>query len=147
MNEFGLIYPGRDTATLVKTMDLDWLIVGPIRACIYLANVWHKLEPQALAKSKDLNGKGAVHYSLNGVNIFGPNLIDSSWSNWAATNDANYSWLLFFAQDMCEEYKLRVPHVAKHGISTMLTALENMPETLPEGEWTEPWFGKNAELA
>jgi hypothetical protein len=147
MSDINLIYPGRDTATLVKTMDPQWLVVGPIRACIHLSNVWHLLDPAALAKTKDtVGGKGAIHYSLNGANVFGPNVLDHSWTKWAATCVENYSWLLFFAQDMCAEYIIRFPHVSKHGVSRMLEALENMPESLPEGEWTEPWFAKDVEV-
>jgi hypothetical protein len=141
-----LIYPGRDTAALVSALSDDWLISGPIRACIFLSNAWHIREPQALTKHKDATGKGAVHYSLNGANIFGPNELSYSWSQWAALNDANYSWLVFFAQDMCAEYPKRFPHVSRHGITAMLTALENMPDSMPEGEWTEPWFAKEVEF-
>jgi len=142
-----LIYPGRDTATLVKTLSNDWLITGPIRACIFLSNAWHLLEPQALTKTKATGGKGTLHYTLNGANVFGPNDLCHPWSQWAIQNDANYSWLVFFAQDMCTEYLIRFPHLTRHGISRMLAALENMPESTPEGEWTEPSFAAEVEYS
>lgn len=137
-----LLYPGRNTQELVKTLDDNWLISGPIRACIHLSNVWHMTEPESLKRTLYPGGKGASHYSLNGVNIFGPNQLNHSWTHWAALNASNYAWLVFFAQDMCEEYPKRFPHCTKHGIHRMLSALENMPESIPEGEWTEPWFAK-----
>jgi hypothetical protein len=140
-----LIYPGRDTATLVSSLDDNWLISGPIRACIFLSNAWHLLEPQSLAKIKSTD-KSALHYQLNGANIFGPNELGHPWSQWIAQSDANYSWMVFFAQDMCAEYIKRFPHVTRHGITTMLTALENMPESIPEGEWDEPLFAANVEF-
>jgi hypothetical protein len=141
-----LIYPGRDTANLVKDLSDNWLTSGPIRACIFLSNAWHKLEPQALTRSKYTVGKGSLHYQLNGVNIFGPNELAHSWSIWAATSAANYSWLVFYAQDMCSEYLRRFPHLSKHGISRMLEALENMPESIEDFDWTEPWFAKEVEF-
>ena len=141
-----LIYPGRDTAALVKDLDDVWIVSGPIRACIHLANVWHLKEPGALTKIKDTGGKGAVHYRLNEVNIFGPNELDHPMTQWAALNASNYAGLMFYAEDMCEEYKRRFPHVTKHGISAMLSALETMPECVPEEEWTPPAFATNVEF-
>lgn len=138
--EVKLIYPGRDTKELVKTLIDEWTIVGPIRAAIFLSNAWHKWNPQDLVIYKDAIGKGAVHYSLNNVNIFGPNEQDNPWSRWVSKNTGNYSWMLFYAQDLCEDYLRRFPHLKRHGITTMLSALENMPESLPEGDWEEPFF-------
>jgi hypothetical protein len=58
---------------------------------------------------------------------------------------SNYNWLYFYASDMVEEYPKRFPHLKGHGIARMLAALENMPESLPEGEWTPPDFATNVE--
>lgn len=126
-----LIYPGRDTAALVKTLDDDWLISGPIRAAIHLSNAWHLLEPEAFVKDSPTT------YTLNKVNVFGPNNIGHPWSQWATQSDANYSWLYFYACDLVDAYKERF-NAPSHGMAKMLSMLENMPESLPEGEWTPP---------
>jgi len=141
-----LIYPGRDTAPLVKDLSDNWVISGPIRACIHLSNVWHLREPKSLTIEPNVSGRGGPSFILNGSPIFGPNDLNHSWAEWANRNDANYSWLVFFAQDMCEEHIRRWPHLKGHGIVKMLEALENMPESLAEGAWTEPWFAKDAEF-
>ena len=141
-----LIYPGRDTATLVKDLSDDWLISGPIRAAIHLSNVWHVMEPKALTETKGIGGRGTF-YALNTINVFGPNDHNHAWTRWAARSQANYSWLYFYASDMRDEYPKRFPHMVRHGASRMLEALENVPESLPEGEWDEPSFATNVEFA
>jgi len=142
-----LIYPGKDTQELVSGLSDDWIVSGPIRAAIHLANVWHMTEPSAIKREVQTGGKGAIHHTLNGVNIFGPNDLNHRLTHWAALNSSNYGWLAFYAQDLCAEYVKRFPHIAKHGAYAMVMALENMPDAIPEGEWTEPWFGKDLEYA
>lgn len=140
-----LTYPGEDTATRVKDLPDDWIIVGPIRACIHLSAVWHMLEPKAFAKDR-INDKGAVSHRLNGIGVFGPIDLNHPWAQWAAANDKQYNWLYFYAMDMCDEYVKRFPHMTRHGMNRMLQALEYMPESVPEGEWTEPAFALNLEF-
>jgi hypothetical protein len=136
-----LIYPGRDTAELVKTLSDDWVIVGPIRAAHHLSSVWHQLEPTALKKDMP------DHYQLAGVNVFGPNYPDHPWTKWAMANFENYSWMYYYAQDMCDEYLKRFGTKAaqpvQHGIKQMLSVLESAPDSLPDGEWFEPTFAQS----
>jgi hypothetical protein len=134
-----LLYAGRNTQEVVKTLPIGWLVSGPIRVCLHLANVWYT------HGRKNLVIDGSA-YRLNGVGIFGPNEPEHLFSTWAAQNDANYSWLYFYGRDMCDEYIRRLPHMVRHGVLTMLCTLEQIPDAIPEGEWTEPTFAANVEL-
>lgn len=120
----------------------DWTTLAPIRLAQHLANVWHLLAQGDLAKDSPTT------YRLNGANVFGLNYQDHPWTTWAAKNDTHYAWLLFYAQDIAVEYERRMGLKSRghrHGMITMLKALENMPESLPEGEWEEPTFAKDIE--
>ena len=132
-----LIYPGKDTALAVKGLEDNWLISGPIRATMHLSSVWWVKEPQLFTKVT------ATSYSMGGKNVFGPNFVDHPWVTWAMENERNYAWLYFYACDLCEEYIRRFPHLKRHGISAMLALFEDMPESIPEGIWTEPTFAAN----
>jgi hypothetical protein len=134
-----LLYAGRDTQEAVKALSVEWLVSGPIRVALHLSNVW------STHGRKNLIVDGSA-YRLNGVGIFGPNEPHHPFSLWAAQNDANYSWLYFYGTDLCDEYVRRLPHMKRHGIRTMLGALEQIPDSIPEGEWTEPTFASNVEL-
>lgn len=130
----------KDTQQGVKKLSLDWVIIGPIRLTQHLANVWHLTEPGAFEKDSPST------YRLNGVNVFGPNYTDHPWTLWAALSSTHYSWMYFYALDMCEEYVARMgPNVRTHGIKHMLLALENMPEALPEESWMSPDFARRIE--
>jgi hypothetical protein len=129
-----LIFPGKETAMAVRGLEDQWIIAGPIRAAIHLTGVWWTLEPKRFVK------EAANAYTMEGRKAFGPHYKDADWVRWACESDRNYSWLYFYAQDMCEEYVRRFPHVARHGIYKMLNQLEDMPASLPEGPWTDPTF-------
>ena len=135
-------FAGKDTAMAVKTLTDDWVIIGPIRIAQHLASVWHTLAPNELTRD-------GAHWRLNGANIYSSMYANHPWAEWAATNFENYSWLYFYACDLCDEYKVRFgPKAAQpvqHGIKTMLSALENAPDCLPDGEWMEPTFAKDIE--
>lgn len=134
-----LVYPGsKDTVEAVKGLSDDWIIVGPIRATVHLAGVWHTLQP------KVFKYETATTCSLRGKSTFSPVDLNHPWVRWAMESDANYSWLYFYAQDMVEEYERRFGF--KPYIVTMLSAFEDMPSNLPEGEWSEPIFSKDIEF-
>lgn len=138
MSELNLIYTGRETPELVKTMTNDWLTIGPIRACVHLAGVWWLFEPKAFRRET------RTSFSMDGKNVFGPMNLTHDWVKWASESHENYGWLYYYAVDMCEEYERRLGF--KPGILSMLSALEGMPEAVPEGEWSEPAFAKMSEL-
>lgn len=135
-------YVGKDTGLAVQGIADDWTITAPIRIAQHLSNVWHATEPSSLVRSG-----ASFSFLLNGVGIFPPLLQNHPMSLWAGLNDRNYSWLLFYGMDLCEEYFRRFGQKAStpynHGISKMLKALESMPESLPEGEWSPPPVDKD----
>lgn len=135
-----LIYPGRDTGVLVRGLEDNWIISGPIRAAMHLASVWWIKEPGAFKKET------STTYTLHGKNVFGPNFKDHPWAIWAAENERNYAWLYFYASDLCDEYVRRFEHRSRHGIRPMLDLLEDMPESIPEGVWTAPEFASAVEF-
>ena len=132
MNDLDLPYLGRDTQMEVKNLSDDWIVSGPIRAAVHLSGAWHRLHPKAFTYETKTSCR------MNGHNVFAPVDPKHPWVEWAIQNDGNYSWLYFYAMDMCAEYERR--HGMKPYITKMLEPLENMPDELPEGEWTEPLF-------
>lgn len=138
MSSLDLIYPGVDTAELVPTLSDDWIISGPIRAAVHLSGVWHTLQP------KVFKFETATSCSINGHNTFAPVDVNHPWVKWAMESNENYSWLYFYAMDMIDEYKRRFdkdPYIIR-----MLTIFEDMPDNIPDGEFTEPLFAKDIEF-
>jgi hypothetical protein len=134
MSELNLIYAGRETPELVKELSNDWIINGPIRAAAHLAGVWWTLSPKSFKR------EALTSFSMDGKNVFGPMALEHDWVKWACESHENYGWLYYYAVDMCEEYERRFGF--KPYILTMLSALEGMPDEVPEGEWSEPAFAK-----
>lgn len=134
-----LIYPGKDTPNLVESMSDDWIISGPIRAAVHLSGVWHNLRPKAF------KFETATSCSLRGRQTFAPVILDHPWVTWAMESDGNYGWLYFYACDMAVEYERRFGF--KPYIVTMLEVYEEMPDNVPEGEFTEPLFAKEIDFA
>jgi hypothetical protein len=118
MNEMDVPFVDKDTQTAVKGMDDMWLIVGPVRIAQHLSNVWHASEqPKRL-------------------DILSAHSPDHPLSKWAGTDFKNYSWLLFYGMDMCDEYVSRFK--ISPSIRVMLQKLEDAPEEMVEADWTEP---------
>lgn len=126
-----LVYPGKDTQELVKSMSDDWIIAGPIRATIYLTGVRHLLSP----KSFKIVGP---NYFFKDKTMFPPMDLDNPWITWAAQSDGNYSWLYYYATDMVEEYVRRFNN--KPYIVDRLSLVEDIPNEVPEGDMVEPLF-------
>lgn len=126
-----LVYPGKDTQELVKSLSDDWIIAGPVRATVHLTGVWHLLSP----KSFKVVGSD---YLLNNDTMFPPMELENEWVTWAAQSDGNYGWLYYYAADMAEEYVRRFGY--KPYIHTRLARVEAMPDAVPEGDMIEPLF-------
>lgn len=136
-------YRGRKyTPETLAELSGDWPTLAPIRIAQHLANVWHLIEPSAFTKDSPTT------HRLNGVNVFGPNYLNHPWTIWASKNSDHYAWLLFYGQDIAVEYERRMGLQSRghrHGMVAMLKCLEDMPESLPEGEWEEPIFAFGVE--
>lgn len=118
MNEMDLPFVGKDTRTAIKGLEDMWLIVGPVRIAQHLSNVWHASDQPKR------------------VDILSAHAPDHPLSKWAADDFKNYSWLLFYGMDMCDEYVHRFK--ISPSIRTMLQKLEDAPETMVEVNWSEP---------
>jgi len=135
--DLNLVFNNRDTQTGVKGLSDEWITVGPIRAAVHLAGVWHILQPKAF------KWETATSCSLRGHPMFAPVDLEHPWVKWCLESHEQYGWLYFYAVDMAEEYKRRFgfdPYILN-----MLNQLEEMPEAVPEGGWEEPTFAKDIE--
>lgn len=141
MDHLNFPYLGKVYTDRLPELSDQWVVSAPIRIVQHLANVWHLLEPKAFQRD-------GVHYRKDGHNVFAPMDTDHPWTQWAAKSHENYGWLYYYAEDIVENYKSRFisgPVPGKHGIFTMLSVLDAMPESVPEDGFSEPDF-KTEEL-